>query len=160
MKIQHAKHLFNFKRKTWELNKYIQTDRKRIEEEDKKKVAAEKLTEKASQEYVLLYYISELIQDAKRNAIRQNCSLLLCVSARQTGEKERDDTAILMMLLVSLRSRRSEQFLSNRIRIHVSIRSAIVIVNSKLPALCVSIRMYEYCCFGERITWKIMIQHI
>jgi hypothetical protein len=53
------------------------------------KVAAAKLTEKASQEYVLLYYISKLIQDAKRNAIRQNCSLLLCVSVKRTGKKER-----------------------------------------------------------------------
>lgn len=91
---------------------------------------------------IVVYYVSKLIQDAKRNVIRQNCSLLLCFSKAKEGERERgndgrgrksrysDDAAC------SLRDKRQDEkkrtILSNRIRIHVSIRSAIVILNSKL----------------------------
>lgn len=55
------------------------------------------------------------------------------------GSRGKNEAAILMMLLVPYETKRT--ILSNRIRIHVSIRNAIVILNSKLPTLCVCIKI-------------------
>lgn len=37
-----------------------------------------------------MYYVSELIQDAKRNVIRQNCSLLLCFGSQKKRARKKE----------------------------------------------------------------------
>lgn len=108
---------------------------------------------------IVVYYISELIQDAKRNVIRQNCSLLLCVfgwQPKENREKEirgesshSDDAACFLCSLLPRWEKRT--ILSNRI--HVSIRDAIVVFNSKLPTTSVSVCSGE-CRFEHGKLWS------
>lgn len=115
--------------------------------------------------WIVVYYISKfVIEHAKRNVMRQNCLLLLCFwitikrDVWRRGWKESmvvdssksfsDDAAcsfrcfFLSYQSETGREKRWERWwkrtiLSNRIRIHASIRIAIVILNSKLPTLFV-----------------------